>query len=242
MATWLTRQRIPAAQIRVIDLKLEVSLLLGWSLAYVILSGCTAQLIRHWPLPVLGSPDFLLDYWYVLLFKLCCLLVLPLLSYWRLGYGLRDIAPRGLTARDYLWSLIALAAGCAINSGYLPDLVQRVQGDVSPGVAARIAIAILIALFNAAIPEEFFFRYWLQTRLEQRFGRIVAIIGAALLFTAWHIPSRYFLASGGEGHAGDLGSVLLNTGLPVLLTRLGHRSPLGPPPPPLAADCPALGN
>jgi membrane protease YdiL (CAAX protease family) len=102
----------------------------------------------------------------------------------------------------------------------LAGVVQRVQENVSGAVFVRIAIAILIALFNAAIPEEFFFRYWLQTRLEQRFGRIVAIVGAALLFTAWHIPARYLLASGGEGRAGNLGSVLLNTGLPVLIIGL----------------------
>jgi uncharacterized protein len=220
MASWLTRHLIPAAQIRVIDLHREVPLLLGWSLVYIVLAGCTAQLIRHWPLPVLGSPDFLLDYWYVLFFKISCLLVLPLLAYWKLGYRLRDIAPQGLMARDYAWSLVALAAGWGINSGYLPGVIQQVRENPSGHVFVRIAIAILIALFNAAIPEEFFFRYWLQTRIEQRFGRIVAITGAALLFTAWHIPSRYFLASGGEGHAGDLGSVLVNTGLPVLLTGL----------------------
>ena len=220
MASWLTRQRIPAAQIRVIDLQREVPLLLGWSLAYIVLSGCTAQLIRHWPHPLLGSTDFLLDYWYVFFLKISCLLVIPCFIYWKLGYRLRDIAPQGLTARDYTWSLLALAAGCGINSGYLPGVFQRVQENGSGDVILRIGIAILIALFNAAIPEEFFFRYWLQTRLEQRFGRIIAIIGAALLFTAWHIPSRYFLASGGEGHAGDLDSVLINTGLPVLLTGL----------------------
>ena len=49
---------------------------------------------------------------------------------------------------------------------------------------------------------------------------LAAITGAALRFTAWHIPSRYFLASGGEGHAGDLGSVVINTALPVLLMGL----------------------
>ena len=41
--------------------------------------------------------------------------------------------------------------------------------------------------------------------------------GSALLFAAWHIPSRYLLANGSEGHAGNLGSVLWNTGAPVFL-------------------------
>jgi len=70
-------------------------------------------------------------------------------------------------------------------------------------------------LINAGIPEEFVFRGWMQTRLEQRFSRAIAIAGTALLFTAWHIPSRYFLAFGEEGKAGDLASVAFNTGVPV---------------------------
>ena len=81
-------------------------------------------------------------------------------------------------------------------------------------------MAVLIALFNAGIPEEFVFRYWLQTRIERRFGRLATIVGAALLFTAWHIPSRYFLAFGSEGRAGNLGSVILHTGVPVFLVAL----------------------
>ena len=40
--------------------------------------------------------------------------------------------------------------------------------------------------------------------------------GTAVLFTAWHLPPRYVNATGAEGTAGDLPSVLLGTGLPVL--------------------------
>lgn len=91
--------------------------------------------------------------------------------------------------------------------------MQRIQ-------PAPAIFGALLALSNAAIPEEFFFRYLLQTRIEQRFGRLTAIVGTAMLFTAWHIPSRYFLASGAEGHAGDLASVVINTGIPVSIAGL----------------------
>lgn len=40
------------------------------------------------------------------------------------------------------------------------------------------------------------------------------------LFTAWHLPTRYLLATGVEGTAGDLPSVLLGTGLPVFIVGL----------------------
>lgn len=48
-------------------------------------------------------------------------------------------------------------------------------------------------------------------------GALSAWIATALLFTAWHLPTRFLLADGIEGKAGDLGSVLVGTGIPVLL-------------------------
>jgi membrane protease YdiL (CAAX protease family) len=50
--------------------------------------------------------------------------------------------------------------------------------------------------------------------------RLVAIAVTALLFTAWHIPPRLALAAGVEGRAGDLPSVLIGTGAPVLVVAL----------------------
>jgi len=50
--------------------------------------------------------------------------------------------------------------------------------------------------------------------------RLPAILIASLLFTLWHLPPRYLLSSGVEGAAGDLGSVLLGTGLPVFVVGL----------------------
>ena len=194
--------------------------MLGYSLLYIGLSACTAQLILHWPHPLFGSHDFLLDYWYFLFFKIGCLLVLPAIAFYRAGYRWWDLAPKGLSARDYVWSIVALAIGIGINVAHLDGIQKTISSGTVDQVPLRVAAAALLALVNAGIPEEFFFRGWLQTRLEQRFGRMIAILATALLFTAWHIPSRYFLAFGGEGRAGDIGSVLLNTGLPVLIVGL----------------------
>lgn len=75
-------------------------------------------------------------------------------------------------------------------------------------------------MFTAALPEELVYRWALQTRIERIWGRLAAILLAAVLFTAWHLPTRYLLASGAEGRAGDLASVLRGTGLPVLVVGL----------------------
>lgn len=46
------------------------------------------------------------------------------------------------------------------------------------------------------------------------------MLGTALLFTAWHLPTRHFLSSGIEGTAGDLTSVIMGTGVPVFMVGL----------------------
>ena len=61
------------------------------------------------------------------------------------------------------------------------------------------------------------YRGILQTRIEAVWGRLAAILIANTLFTAWHIPTRYLLAQGIEGEAGNLGSVLIGTGIPVFI-------------------------
>jgi len=220
MASFLTRQRIPALSMRVLHPRREVPALLGYAVLYAGLSACTAQLILHWPKPLFGSHDFLLDYWYFLFFKIGCLLVVPAIAFYQAGYRWWDLAPKGLSTRDYVWSVVAFAIGLGINVAHLDGIQHKISSGTVEQAPLRIAIVVLLALVNAGIPEEFFFRGWLQTRMEQRFGRLVAIFGTALLFTAWHIPSRYYLAFGGEGRAGDLGSVLLNTGVPVLIVGL----------------------
>jgi membrane protease YdiL (CAAX protease family) len=220
MASRFTRQRIPASIMRVLHPNAEVPALLAYAVLYAGLSACTAQLILHWPLPLFGSHDFLLDYWYFLFFKIGCLLVLPAIAFHLAGYRWWDLAPKGLSARDYVWSVVAFAIGFGINAVHLEGIRNKISSGTVDQVPLRIAVVVLLALFNAGIPEEFFFRGWLQTRMEQRYGRLTAIFGTALVFTAWHIPSRYYLAFGGEGRAGDIGSVLLNTGVPVLIVGL----------------------
>lgn len=116
LSSFFTRQRIPASQMRVLNLRRELPVVFGYSLFFILLSGCTALVIKHWPIPLFGAEDYLLDFWYVVFFKIAFLLVLPLFVYWRIGYSLRDAAPGGLSKRDYIWSFVAVLAGLGINA------------------------------------------------------------------------------------------------------------------------------
>jgi len=220
MASRLRWQRVAVGSIPVRHPQAELRFLLGYVFFYIALSGVTAQLILRWPQPLFGSPDFLLDYWYFLFFKITFLLVVPASVFWGIGYRWRDLAYPRLSGRDYLGAAVALAVGFSINLSYFSELQRQTQSGTIPDAGLRITVAALIALVNAGIPEEFVFRYWLQTRLEARFGRALAIVGTAVLFTAWHIPSRYFLAFGSEGRAGSLASVAFHTGVPVFAVGL----------------------
>ncbi len=51
-------------------------------------------------------------------------------------------------------------------------------------------------------------------------GQISYRTAEPILFTAWHLPTRFLLANGAEGRAGDIGSILLQTALPVFLVGL----------------------
>lgn len=86
--------------------------------------------------------------------------------------------------------------------------------------AARAALGAFIALSTAGLPEELVFRGILQTRLECTLGRVPAIVLTTVAFTAWHLPTRYLLASGIEGHAGSWTSVAIGTGIPIAIVSL----------------------
>jgi uncharacterized protein len=107
-----------------------------------------------------------------------------------------------------------------LNAAKFPPIGEAIRALPPVEAVLRVAVGWVLPLFCAGLPEEIVYRWGLQTRLERAWGRPLAIAITAVLFTAWHLPTRYLLASGAEGTAGDLGSVLLGTGLPVLLVGL----------------------
>jgi uncharacterized protein len=218
---WIRWQRVPVARIRIQDARGEAPLLLAFSLIYVGCSALTGLAIRTWPMPLFGAVNFTQDGWYEIVFKFGILLIGPLLWLWRRGYTPGDIFvdehPRHTTM---LVAGAGFIGGLLLNAGHI-SLIARASAHLPASVLApRIAIAVLTPLLTAALPEEIVYRGLLQTRLEATTPAPIAILTTALLFTAWHLPSRYLLSRGVEGRAGDLMSVLLGTGIPVFLVGL----------------------
>ena len=89
-----------------------------------------------------------------------------------LGIGLREAG---------LYTPIALAFGLGL--GFLH--IHKIW----PGLGA-IATAWLFTFFFVAIPEELFFRGWLQNLLEKRIGRHGALFVSACLFGLAHFNKR----------------------------------------------------
>jgi CAAX protease family protein len=88
------------------------------------------------------------------------------------GVGLREAA---------FYTPIALAVGLSL--GFL---------DFHPGWPAlwRIAAAWIFTFFFIAVPEELFFRGWLQNLLEKRVGRYSALVLTACIFGLAHFNKR----------------------------------------------------
>lgn len=217
---WM-KQRVPAREMDIRDPRGETLLFLGFAVAYIALSGVTGLVIREHPAPIVPGAYFTKDLWYVLGFKIGVLLVLPLLWMRARGYRVRDLSPRWtITPRSMLIAVAAFALGASLNTRHLGP-ISDAAAQFGPGeLALRVGAGLMLPLFSAAIPEEIVYRGLLQTRLERTAGRIVAVLGTALLFAAWHVPSRYVLASGVEGSAGNLTSVMIGTFLPVFVVGL----------------------
>lgn len=201
--------------------RFERNLLLAYSVAYVAAAWGTAQLILAWPAPLLGASGLTDQVWYVFLFKIVGLLIIPAVSLRILGYRFRDIAgPNPWSRPTLLAAVIGYAMGFSLNLGHVSHIVAAIEEGVLDLAPLRIGLGIVLPLLSAGIPEEIFFRGLLQTRLEAWGGRVAAILLSNTLFTAWHLPTRYLLSRGVEGTAGDLSSVLLGTGVPVFIAGL----------------------
>ena len=92
------------------------------------------------------------------------------------GIGLRELC---------FYTPIALALGLSL--GFLH--VHPTGLDAWPGIAP-IAGAWIFTFFFIAVPEELFFRGWLQNLLERRMGRTPALLVTAVLFGLSHFNKR----------------------------------------------------
>ncbi|MDH5647639.1 MAG: CPBP family intramembrane metalloprotease, partial [Candidatus Heimdallarchaeota archaeon] len=202
----------------------EEKIAVYFSLFYIFLAVIIGYLITLFPQTIAGATDFTLSYVYMIVFKIFFLLILPLIWFYRSDYSIRDISPKWTSSfRSYLVLFISLIIGIYVNLINLErlDLLKSAMSNFSTQeLILRIFLGILFALIGAGIPEELVFRGFVQTRIEKTRGRIFAIFFTTLFFTLWHLPTRYFNASGVEGTAGDLTSVIIGTGIPVFIVGL----------------------
>lgn len=215
--TFFTRQRVLAQEIPYKNLKKESWILMGYSIFYFTLAIGIGKLIQHFPLPILGAKDFIQDVWYAVIFKFTFLLIVPsvlLFQIWK--YKIQDLL-LGLSTNTgmLIKGALLVAFGFFLNTRHIPRIAEAYTNFEDAEI--RLVVGILLPLLIAGLPEELFFRGMLQTRLEKLWNAPLAILVSSLLFTAWHLPSRFFLANGVEGQAGDLVSVLMGTGLPVFV-------------------------
>lgn len=221
MTRFFRRQRLPVADILIRNPVSELRVVLGFSVAYVLAAVLTGLFMRAWPHPLLGATYLTSDVTYVVCFKIGLLLVVPAIAIQRAGYGLGDLTlgwrpTPGAVAR----LCVLFALGVMINGSKLPAISVAASAKEPSDALMRIGVGTVIMFFAAALPEELVYRSGLHTRIERMWGQLPAILLAVVLFTAWHLPTQYLLASGAEGRAGDLVSVLLGTGLPVFVVGL----------------------
>lgn len=217
----ITRQRVPTAALRFSDLAGETRWLLGFTLLYVLASFATGLAIARYPMPIWGATDFLQDAWYAVVFKFGLLLVVPVWVFARRGYRARDLAFGWRASPRSLAVVVACyALGVVVNLGRLNEIHAAFAAHPPVEACARAGIGMSLAFLQAGLPEEIVYRGLLQTRLEAARGRAMAIAVSVALFVAWHLPTRFLLAHGVEGEAGNAMSVVLGTGAPVGLVGL----------------------
>lgn len=219
--SWMTWQRVPASAMGIRRPGFEAILCSLYAVLLIGAAWLTGVLILAWPVPVLGAASFLQDLWYVGVFKVVLMLLVPWAAFRALGYRARHLLPGWrFTAGRLAAVILSFAAGFCLNLGHVSGILDAASRLGRGELALRLSAAFILPLIQAALPEEFVYRGLLQTRLEAVFGRAWAVGITALLFTAWHLPTRFLLAHGVEGEAGQWGSVLVGTGLPVLAVAL----------------------
>lgn len=220
---WVIWQRVSVHEFRIKQPKTETVIVSAYAVFYIFAAVIIGYLIKHKPLPILNSASFITDVWYALVFKIGLLLIVPAIWFFLQGYHIRDLLPDWkLQFKSVIWIIIAYIAGLSLNllQGHFGYISEAAAHFSTGNLAPRVALGVVLPLFMAGIPEEVVYRGGLQTRLELLLGRVAAICITVLLFTAWHLPPRFLLSQGVEGRAGDLGSVLLGTGVPVLMVGL----------------------
>jgi uncharacterized protein len=213
-------QRMPAQSIQFNELEKEIRIVIGYAVFYILSAYLIGLLITYYPIPILGATQFNQDFWYSIVFKIFLLLILPSLLYFAVwGYRIKDLL-LGIkpTLINILATILLLSIGFFLNASHIKGIQENMNNFDDKWI--RLTVGIIMPLFTAALPEELYFRGYLQTRLEKKWNRFTAILISTTLFTAWHLPSRYLLSQGIEGQAGSWGQAIIHTGIPVFIIGL----------------------
>lgn len=197
----LLRQQSPEV-IRIERPRLELGLGL-----LVVLLGAVTVAARYaglgWLAPVVGAG----------------ILGLPLLVWLLLGYDRHSFGLQWPTARAWLVLLLVVLINLIVGQflgSWLPpgELPEPPGSDISEGLENPVDVAVLATqlLVVAALPEELFFRVYLQPRLERFVPVGWALALQAFLFSAMHLP-QHILLRGESWPLALAGAVLVNNGL-----------------------------
>ena len=150
------------------------------------------------------------DSWYIVL-KLTLLVGLPLILFWlgRSATRMVDAANqhwRSSLGRWY-WLGPILPVLAWFYLSYATPLATPPAAYVWPDTLTLVVTLLVVFLLNAVV-EEYFYRVWLQSRLELLLGRWPAILVAAVAWAVWHS-----VIQGGQGIVVDLATVISNQGI-----------------------------
>ncbi|MGH7674863.1 MAG: hypothetical protein ACREMV_06275 [Gemmatimonadales bacterium] len=146
-------QRVPTRDLPIREPARETRWALGYALFYSAAAAGVGLLIRAAPAPLWGARMLTLDLWYIVLFKICLLLVVPAVAFYRLGYRAADL----LMGWDRLrWRgarlALAYAAGFCLNLGHLSAIHAAAAAVPAAEAAARIGLGVAFPPFMAGLP------------------------------------------------------------------------------------------
>ena len=107
-------------------------------------------------------------------------IALPLAWGWRTGTWVSMGFTGQNAASAIRWGLVAGVASGLIGFIVLPER------SLPPNLGLELAVGVPLWLLVASPFQEFFFRGWLQPRLEDRLGKAVGLLAATAGFTVWH--------------------------------------------------------
>ena len=130
------------------------------------------------------------------------MVLLPLLLVLALNWGREAPISSALASFGLRWGNLRRGLGLTLVLGVVLGLVQVFMSRSGPAVLEAfragtavylLPLAFLLMLGMAGFTEEFFFRGFLQTRIEAMAGsKWVGLILTSVLFGVYHLPYAYF--------------------------------------------------